>query len=62
MPTQLIQLAQCFGTKEGDGMRVEHDLTQGEIAQQVCASRETVNKALADSRTAAGFGCKPRAC
>ena len=45
---QLIQLAQCFGTKEGDALRVEHDLTQEEIAQLVGASRETVNKALAD--------------
>ena len=45
---QLLQLAQCFGTQEGDALRVEHDLTQEEIAQLVGASRETVNKALAD--------------
>ena len=29
-------------------MRVTHDLTQEELAQLVGASRETVNKALAD--------------
>ena len=29
-------------------MRVHHDLTQEELAQLVGASRETVNKALAD--------------
>jgi CRP/FNR family cyclic AMP-dependent transcriptional regulator len=45
---QLLQLAQRFGTQEGDALRVEHDLTQEEIAQLVGASRETVNKALAD--------------
>ena len=45
---QLLQLAQCFGTQEGDALRVEHDLTQEEIAQLVGASREAVNKALAE--------------
>jgi CRP/FNR family cyclic AMP-dependent transcriptional regulator len=45
---QLLQLAQCFGTQEDGALRVTHDLTQGEIAQLVGASRETVNKALAD--------------
>jgi CRP/FNR family cyclic AMP-dependent transcriptional regulator len=44
----LLQLAQRFGTQEGDALRVTHDLTQEEIAQLVGASRETVNKALAD--------------
>jgi CRP/FNR family transcriptional regulator, cyclic AMP receptor protein len=44
---QLLALAQRFGTREGGGLRVTHDLTQ-EIAQLVGASRETVNKALAD--------------
>ncbi|ETZ97249.1 bacterial regulatory s, crp family protein [Mycobacterium kansasii 662] len=43
-------------------MRVTHDLTQEEIAQLVGASRETVNKALATSRTAAGSGWRARAC
>jgi CRP-like cAMP-binding protein len=45
---QLLQLAQRFGTREGDAVRMTHDLTQEEIAQLVGASRETVNKALAD--------------
>jgi CRP/FNR family cyclic AMP-dependent transcriptional regulator len=45
---QLLALAQRFGTQEGEALRVTHDLTQEEIAQLVGASRETVNKALAD--------------
>jgi CRP/FNR family transcriptional regulator, cyclic AMP receptor protein len=45
---QLQLLAQRFGTQEDDAIRVTHDLTQEEIAQLVGASRETVNKALAD--------------
>ncbi len=45
---QLLQLAQCFGTQEGDALRVDHDLTHEEIAQLVGASVETVDRALAD--------------
>ena len=45
---QLLALAQRFGTQQDGGLRVTHDLTQVEIAQLVGASRETVNKALAD--------------
>ena len=44
----LLDLADRFGRTEGDGVRVDHDLTQEELAQLVGASRETVNKALAD--------------
>ena len=44
----LLELAQRFGSSDGDGIRVHHDLTQEELAQLVGASRETVNKALAD--------------
>ena len=44
----LLDLADRFGTAGPDGVRVTHDLTQEEIAQYVGASRETVNKALAD--------------
>ena len=44
----LLQLASRFGTAEGQYIRVTHDLTQEELAQLVGASRETVNKALAD--------------
>jgi CRP/FNR family cyclic AMP-dependent transcriptional regulator len=45
---RLLGLAQRFGTQEHGAMRVTHDLTQEELAQLVGASRETVNKALAD--------------
>ncbi|MBO0840495.1 MAG: Crp/Fnr family transcriptional regulator [Sciscionella sp.] len=44
----LLQFAQKFGSQEAGILRVTHDLTQEEIAQLVGASRETVNKALAD--------------
>lgn len=44
----LLGLAERFGTTHDDGVRVAHDLTQEELAQLVGASRETVNKALAD--------------
>lgn len=45
---QLLQLVRRFGAQEGNALRVTHDLTQEEIAQLIGASRETVNKALAD--------------
>ncbi|MGZ6792444.1 MAG: Crp/Fnr family transcriptional regulator [Mycobacteriales bacterium] len=45
---QLLALSERFGSPEADGLRVHHDLTQEELAQLVGASRETVNKALAD--------------
>jgi CRP-like cAMP-binding protein len=45
---QLLQLAQRFGSVDSGQLRVTHDLTQEELAQLVGASRETVNKALAD--------------
>jgi CRP/FNR family transcriptional regulator, cyclic AMP receptor protein len=45
---QLLDLARRFGVDTPDGLRVTHDLTQEELAQLVGASRETVNKALAD--------------
>jgi CRP-like cAMP-binding protein len=44
----LLGLAERFGTADGDGVRVAHDLTQEELAQLVGASRETVNKALSE--------------
>ena len=43
---QLLLLAQQFGTREGDALRVALDLTQEEIAQLVGASREATNQAL----------------
>jgi CRP-like cAMP-binding protein len=45
---QLLQLAQRFGRHEDEGLRVTHDLTQQELAHLIGASRETVNKALAN--------------
>jgi CRP-like cAMP-binding protein len=44
----LIDLGVKFGDKREEGLFVNHDLTQEELAQLVGASRETVNKALAD--------------
>ena len=44
----LLDLSEKFGVQEPDGVRVQHDLTQEELAQLVGASRETVNKALSD--------------
>jgi len=44
----LLDLSHRFGQQTDEGVRVAHDLTQEELAQLVGASRETVNKALAD--------------
>src|SRR6266542_3465470 len=44
----LLQMAKRFSTRDDGVLRVTHDLTQEELAQLVGASRETVNKALAD--------------
>lgn len=44
----LIDLGERFGKETEEGLFVHHDLTQEELAQLVGASRETVNKALAD--------------
>ena len=44
----LLDLSDRFGQQQHDGIHVNHDLTQEELAQLVGASRETVNKALAD--------------
>jgi CRP/FNR family cyclic AMP-dependent transcriptional regulator len=44
----LLDLADRFGEQQPEGLQVNHDLTQEELAQLVGASRETVNKALAD--------------
>jgi CRP/FNR family transcriptional regulator, cyclic AMP receptor protein len=45
----LLDLSSKFGETQADGsVHVVHDMTQEELAQLVGASRETVNKALAD--------------
>lgn len=47
----LLELGDRFGVEQDEGILVSHDLTQEELAQLVGASRETVNKALADFAT-----------
>ena len=47
----LLDLANRFGTPTDEGVHVPHDLTQEELAQLVGASRETVNKSLAEFGT-----------
>src|ERR671911_1286936 len=44
----LLDLADRFGRPATAGILVAHELTQEELAQLVGASRETVNKALAE--------------
>ena len=44
----LLDLGDRFGKTTEEGLYVYHDLTQEELARLVGASRETVNKALAD--------------
>ncbi|MHB0928686.1 MAG: Crp/Fnr family transcriptional regulator [Candidatus Nanopelagicales bacterium] len=44
----LLELNEKFGVERNGEWFVEHDMTQEELAQLVGASRETVNKALAD--------------
>ena len=56
----LLQFAQRFGSQEAGLLRVTHDLTQEEIAQFVGASRETVNKALADFASRGWLRLEPR--
>jgi len=43
---QLLMLGRRFGTREGGGLRLTHDLSQDEMAQLVGADRVSVNKAL----------------
>jgi CRP-like cAMP-binding protein len=57
----LVDLGEKFGVKRQDGLYVEHDLTQEELAQLVGASRETVNKALADFVQREWIKLEPRA-
>ena len=45
---QLLLLAQRFGRRHDRELQLCHDLTQGEMAQLVGASRESVNKALSE--------------
>lgn len=57
----LLDLSQRFGEVNEFGHTVvHHDLTQEEIAQLVGASRETVNKALADFAARGWITLEPR--
>ena len=56
----LLDLSVRFGVQRGDGVHVTHDLTQEELAQLVGASRETVNKALADFASRGWILLEPR--
>jgi CRP/FNR family cyclic AMP-dependent transcriptional regulator len=56
----LLDLAKRFGDPRDDGVHVHHDLTQEELAQLVGASRETVNKALADFAARGWIRLEPR--
>jgi CRP/FNR family cyclic AMP-dependent transcriptional regulator len=57
----LLDLANRFGVAGDDGsVYVVHDLTQEELAQLVGASRETVNKALADFQNRGWIRLEPR--
>ncbi len=57
----LLDLASRFGRPVENGVIVAHDLTQEELAQLVGASRETVNKALADFATRGWLKLEARA-
>lgn len=45
---ELLRLARRFGVPYRDEIRIEHDLSQTELAQLVGASRETINKILSN--------------
>ena len=57
----IMDLGERFGVQKDDGFHVNHDLTQEELAQLVGASRETVNKALADFAARGWLKLEPRA-
>ncbi len=48
MAKLLLELASRFGVREARGVRIDHGLTQVELAQLIGSSRETVNKTLSD--------------
>jgi CRP/FNR family cyclic AMP-dependent transcriptional regulator len=57
----LLDLSERFGRQTDSGVLVAHELTQEELAQLVGASRETVNKALADFATRGWLRLEARA-
>jgi len=56
----IIELGERFGTQKPDGLHVNHELTQEDLAHLVGASRETVNKALADFVNRGWIKLEPR--
>ncbi len=44
----LLTMARQFGDQTSEGIRVNHDLTQEQMAQHIGASRESVNKVLSE--------------
>jgi CRP/FNR family cyclic AMP-dependent transcriptional regulator len=56
----LMDLSGKFGIRTDEGVLVTHDMTQEELAQLVGASRETVNKALADFTQRGWIRLEPR--
>ena len=57
----LLELSEKFGSRRDDGLYVAHDMTQEELAQLVGASRETVNKALAEFAQRGWVKLEPKA-
>ncbi|MCV7423145.1 Crp/Fnr family transcriptional regulator [Mycobacterium yunnanensis] len=45
---QLLYLGNRFGVREGRSVRIDHELTQEEIAQLAGATRESANRTLVD--------------
>lgn len=57
----LLDLADKFGRPTIEGIRVDHDLTQEQLAHHIGASRESVNKALSVLATRGVIRLEPRA-
>ncbi|MCL2454456.1 MAG: Crp/Fnr family transcriptional regulator [Micrococcales bacterium] len=57
----LLDLSERFGEPTAEGIHVNHDLTQVELAQLVGASRETVNKSLGEFAQRGWLVREPRA-
>ena len=58
---QLLYLAQRFGSRDGNALRVDHELTQEEIAQLVAHLERRSTRRCRTSRNAAGSGCRAEA-
>lgn len=56
----LLDLAAKFGTPTSEGVRVDHGLTQEQLAHYVGASRESVNKSLSELASRGVVRLEPR--